>query len=82
MGIWCFFNPEFLELTLRFFNLRVVFAENGIDMGTSSFMSTSRSGVLRFDVLEGVASGADLGISSSLNERGDRAPGGDESGVV
>jgi hypothetical protein len=81
MGICCFFNPELFELTLRFFNLRVVFAENGIEIGASSFISTSRSGVLRRDVVDGLASGADLGISSSLIGAGDLAPEGDESGV-
>jgi hypothetical protein len=70
-----------LELTLRFFNLREVLAENGIEVGALSFISTSRSGVLRRDAEDGLASGADLGISSSLNGTGDRAPGGDDSGV-
>lgn len=81
MGICCFFTPNGLELTLRFFNLREVFAENGIDVGAASSMSISRSGVLRRDAVDELASGADLGISSSLSGADNRPPEGDESGV-
>jgi hypothetical protein len=70
----------FLELTLRFFSVREVFAENGIDADAASFMWMS-SGVLCRDAAKVPVSTADLGISSSLNSTGDRAPGGDESGV-
>jgi hypothetical protein len=70
-----------LELTLRFFSFRDVFAEKGTTLGASSFMSTSRSGVLRRDAVGTFAASLGLEASSSLNRTGDRAPGGDESGV-
>jgi hypothetical protein len=82
MGICCFFTPRGLALTLRFFNLREVFAENGIDVGAASSMSISRSGVLRREAVDELATGADLGISSSLSGADNRSPEGDESGVV
>jgi hypothetical protein len=81
MGICCFFIPKFLEPTLRFFKVREVFAENGIELATSSIMSMSPSGVLCLEATRGLASGANLGIPSSLSGTGDPARGGDESGV-
>ncbi len=72
----------FLELTLRVFSVREVFAENGIDADAASFMQMSScSGVLCRVAANEPASMADLGISSSLNSTGDLSPGGDESGV-
>jgi hypothetical protein len=70
-----------LEPTLRFFKVREVFAENGIELATSSLISMSSSGVLCLDETRGLAPGADLGIPSSLSGTGDPARGGDESGV-
>jgi hypothetical protein len=81
MGIWCLFVPRLLELTLKFFRVRDVFAENGIDAGATSSMSMSFTGVLLPEAVEGLAFEVDLGISFSTAAPGDRPPDGDESGV-
>lgn len=79
MGNCCFFVVGAFEPTLRFLKVREVFAENGIDVGASSSIRTSGSGVLCRDVADDRAFG--LGISSSRGDAGDRPPEGDVSGV-
>jgi hypothetical protein len=81
MGISFFSSFNGLLLTFRFFSLRVVFAEKGMDGGAASFIVMSRSGVARCVLGRAVAATIGFGASSSLGTSGDWSAVGDESDV-